>query len=101
MTEEELRRRATSGEVPPAGMPPALRALWRDAQGDWHGAHGEVDDEEDQPSCRVHAYLHRKEGDLSNAGYWYRRAGEAQPEASLEEEWSALARRLLADPGAA
>ncbi len=96
MTEEEMRRRAASGEAPPASMSPALRALWRDAQGDWDGAHGEVDDEADQPSCRVHAYLHRKEGDPSNAAYWYRRARETQPKASLEEEWSDLAARLLA-----
>jgi len=44
----------------------------------------------------VHAYLHRKEGDLSNAGYWYARAGRAMPVGTLEAEWRALAEELLA-----
>ena len=57
------------------GVAPALRALWLDAKGDFDGAHCIAQDIHDADGARVHAYLHRKEGDLSNAGYWYRRAG--------------------------
>jgi hypothetical protein len=83
-----------SGESPP--LPAPLRALWLDARGDWDGAHKCVDVREDKDSCRVHAYLHRKEGDLSNARYWYARAGRPFCEGPLEEEWREIAAALLA-----
>lgn len=63
-----------------------LKGLWYDAKGDWHRAHAQVDQLADQASARVHAYLHRREGDLGNAGYWYRRAGQGIPAISLDEE---------------
>ena len=44
----------------------------------------------------MHAYLHRVEGDLANADYWYRRAGTERPQESLQEEWDAIAAALLA-----
>jgi len=80
----------------PAGLPAALRALWLDGKGDWAGAHelaGEIDGAD---GALVHAYLHRKEGDLDNARYWYRRSGRAPFAGSLDDEWAALARELLA-----
>ena len=46
----------------------------------------------------VHAYLHRVEGDLGNAGYWYRQAGRAPFDGTLDDEWTALAREFLHDP---
>lgn len=67
-----------------------LRALWYDAKGDWHTAHDLINDLEDKDAAWVHAYLHRKEGDTANAGYWYRRAGKEPANVSLAEEWEML-----------
>ena len=79
---------------PPMGLSVHLEALWYDAKGDWRTAHGLIDQLTDQVSAHVHAYLHRKEGDLWNAQYWYNRAKEAMPAESLEREWEALFHRL-------
>lgn len=76
-------------------MSPALRALWHDAKGDWNAAHKCVDELSDSDNMWVHAYLHRKEGDLSNARYWYRRAGRPPHSGSLEDEWGEIAAALL------
>ncbi|MDB5375047.1 MAG: hypothetical protein JWP04_3689 [Belnapia sp.] len=92
MTAEEL---ATAAGAPPALSPPLL-ALWWDARGDWAAAHAAAQAGKDAESAWVHAYLHRKEGDLANAGYWYRRAGRTPPTLSLAAEWRAIAAALLA-----
>ncbi len=76
---------------------PELKALWWDGNGEWDKAHDQVDDLEGKSAARIHAYLHRKEGDLWNADYWYRRAGESRPAISLEEEWKSLLERYLED----
>jgi hypothetical protein len=78
-------------ETPPSDLSPALQALWWDAKGDWNKAHHCVDDASGKDAARVHAYLHRKEGDPSNAGYWYRTAGVAPFTGTLEAEWAELA----------
>jgi len=83
---------------PPAGLSTALRALWLDGKGEWDAAHRSVDDPDTAEGARVHAYLHRKEGDLSNARYWYDRAGAAPFDGPLEREWESLVRELLASP---
>jgi hypothetical protein len=88
-------RLTLSGETPPPGLSDLLRALWLDKKGDFDGAHGIAQDVDTADGARVHAYLHRKEGDLSNAGYWYRQAGAQLETASLDAEWEALARRFL------
>lgn len=80
---------------PPAGLSSALQALWWDAKGDWHKAHERAQEDDDAAGMRVHAYLHRKEGDQSNAEYWYRRCGAAPSILTLDEEWEELARGLL------
>lgn len=82
--------------APPDGMSHALRTLWWDAKGDWNRAHACAQQDRGQTGSSVHAYLHRKEGDMANAAGWYGRAGRAQPTGSLEEEWEMLARQLLA-----
>jgi hypothetical protein len=79
----------------PPGFAPPLRALWFDAKGDWSAAHKCVDDKADPGSMWVHAYLHRKEGDLSNAGYWYARAQREPHKGALEDEWREIAQALL------
>ncbi len=62
--------------------------------GDWDGAHTLVQDHEDSLACQIHGYLHRDEGDLPNATYWYRRAGVTLPENSLAEELERLQAQL-------
>ena len=90
--ESSLARKA-----PPPSLHLALQALWWDAKGDWNKAHECAQADEGDPSCDwVHAYLHRKEGDASNAGYWYRRAGKTVASGALAEEWRAIAQALAA-----
>ena len=79
----------------PAGHGAPLRALWQDAAGNWDAAHACVQDDSSAQAAWVHAYLHRKEGDSSNAGYWYAGAGKNHSTGSLETEWEAIARALL------
>jgi hypothetical protein len=88
-------RASTAAAGPPGGLSDALQALWWDAKGDWSKAHAHAQAQDDRDGAWVHAYLHRKEGDLSNAGYWYRRAGRRRPQTSLDEEWAAIAAALL------
>lgn len=82
-------------EEPPSGLSLALNGLWWDAKGDWTKAHEAAQNDEGAECAWVHAYLHRKEGDLPNAGYWYRRAGKPHSRASLDQEWGEIARSLL------
>jgi len=84
-----------SKEMPPKGIQEQLKALWYDGKGNWQKAHDIADGPSDQLSARVHAYLHRKEGDQWNADYWYRRASEPKPDISLEAEWEMLVKRIL------
>lgn len=88
-----------AAELRAASDPPtanhALHALWLEAQGDWEGAHDLIQDDAAGDGAWVHAYLHRVEGDLSNADYWYRRAARTRPEVSLPEEWDAMVTELL------
>ena len=74
----------------PVGLDIYLQALWFDGKGDWHKAHDLVNDLNTQEGARVHAYLHRKEGDFGNADYWYRRSGSTRPVISLDDEWKKL-----------
>jgi len=80
---------------PPAGLSPALQALWHAAQDDWHAAHEIAQDNPGAEAAWVHAYLHRQEGDLGNADYWYRRAGRSRPATSLAAELEAIGAALL------
>lgn len=94
MTLDEFRDSVT-GAMPP-GLATPLQALWWDAKEDWHRAHEAAQLGEDADSAWVHAYLHRKEGDLGNAAYWYRRAGRTPARGALAAEWSMIAAELLA-----
>jgi hypothetical protein len=84
-----------SGSRPPEALSPALRALWEDGRGNWDAAHRIAQDIHDDTGSWVHAYLHRKEGDLSNASYWYRRAGKPVAQVALESEWEQIVASLL------
>ena len=80
----------------PEGLEPNLRALWYEGTGDWHTAHQVVQTEGGRMAARIHAYLHRKEGDDWNSRYWHRQAGSTFPSGmSLEEEWESLVRELV------
>ena len=94
MTLDEFKALARHAS-PPAGLSPLLLALWHDARGDWDEAHRVAQDVDDADGAWVHAYLHRKEGDNGNAGYWYRRAGRPPSQGTLQEEWMAIAAALL------
>lgn len=79
----------------PPDLPPLLLALWHDAKGDWEAAHDIAQDIHTPEGSWLHAYLHRKEGDQWNAGYWYRQAGKPMPSGSLDAEWEQLVRAFL------
>jgi hypothetical protein len=86
-----------SGATPTPGVLPPLAALWWAAKGEWHKAHEIVQGEEGVDAAWVHAYLHLAEGDLGNAGYWYRRAGKAVASGPVEAEWHRVVSALLGD----
>jgi hypothetical protein len=95
VTFEEFEASLTSKQ-PPAGLSPYLTALWYEKRGDWDTAHEIVQDLSDKDAARVHAYLHRREGDEGNARYWYRRASKPFPSGqSLDEEWESMIKGLL------
>lgn len=90
--------RKTSGEFkaslsleePPDVFSVYEKALWYAGKGDWEQAHTIVQEMNDRRSAQIHGFIHRQEGDLSNANYWYERAGSRMPVVSLEEEWEIL-----------
>lgn len=93
MNPSELAQKlvAASGQ-PPSNLSPELQVLWLSKAGDWHAAHDIAQDLPDPNGALLHAHLHRQEGDLGNAAYWYHRANHPTPSESLsiEEEWTEL-----------
>lgn len=88
-------KRSLSDKKPPADLSPALTALWQAGKDDWDRAHKIVMDESGADCAWVHAYLHRVEGDLDNAKYWYRQARRTKATGSPEAEWTAIVAVLL------
>ena len=86
-----------SSAVLPAGISAPLQALWLDSRNDWDRAHELAQQAGGREGAWVHAYLHRKEGDEMNAGYWYARAGRPVVTGELRTEWEAIVRELLGD----
>jgi hypothetical protein len=101
MTLEQFQA-SLNHSTPPTSLAPLLAALWWDAKGRWDQAHEiaqtEGDTRHSLEAAWVHAYLHRKEGDSSNAAYWYGRARQPIPVVSLQEEWQRIATALLDEP---
>jgi len=93
MTLAAFKASIANREVP-AGLAEPLLALWHDEAGDWDEAHRVAQDIDSEMGARIHAYLHRKEGDIDNAGYWYGRAGVAPFNGRLGEEWQSLVSSL-------
>jgi len=83
---------------PPAGLSTALAALWWMGKGEWNRAHQVAMSGEDADCAWAHAHLHRVEGDLDNARYWYHRAGRAPATGELVPEWTAMVAALLGSP---
>jgi hypothetical protein len=96
MTLQEFRKTLTD-DHPPTGLSSLLKAMWYDGKDDWEMAHNIAQDIHSKEGSLIHAYLHRKEGDDGNAGYWYARAGEKFPTTSLEKEWEFITTRFLED----
>ena len=94
LTLAEFKASLTSSQ-PPAGLRPALLALWHDGRDDWEAAHRTAQEVEDAEGAWIHAYLHRKEGDAGNAAYWYRRAEQPVCRDPLEREWEAIVSAFL------
>lgn len=88
-------RQSLQHQAPGCGLSLPLAALWWDAKGDWAKAHETAQEDESPQAAWVHAYLHRKEGDSSNASYWYKRAGRAVSSEALEVEWEKIVGALL------
>jgi hypothetical protein len=97
MKAEELSQSAATDAAPPEGISIAAKALWQARAGNWDASHDLCQDVPGAAGSWIHAWLHRQEGDLGNAGYWYSRAGREMPGkgVSLEEEWMAIARELV------
>jgi hypothetical protein len=94
MTLEDFRQSLTATE-PPAGLTLALAGLWWDGKGDWTRAHESAQQDEGMEGSWVHAYLHRKEGDQSNAAYWYSRARKPVCREPLDAECLSVVKELL------
>ena len=88
-------RQSLKAKAPPAAVSAALQALWWAANDDWDKAHRIVMNAHDQDCAWVHAYLHRLEGDLDNANYWYRQARRKPASRELTSEWNEIAAALL------
>jgi hypothetical protein len=91
---EEFQK-SLSASSPPGNLSGYLQSLWHDAKGDWNSSHEIIQNIEDKTAAWIHAYLHRKEGDIGNADYWYRRADRRRPGVTLNEEWESIVKALL------
>jgi len=94
MNREEFRS-SVSEASPPDTLSPLLQAMWHQAKGNWEMAHKIAQDQKSADGNWVHAFLHRDEGDLPNAAYWYRRAEKPVASGSIEDEWQQLVDAFL------
>ena len=94
MSFDDFQTSLSSGQ-PPTSLSAYLKSLWYDGKGDWEKAHTIIQDIEDTTAAWIHAYLHRKEGDVFNANYWYNKAGRRMPGYALDKEWEEIVRELL------
>ena len=95
MTLDEFIQSAVEGDQLPPGLNNTQTTLWQARAGQWDNAHDSCQNLPDPDGAWIHAWLHRQEGDLGNASYWYHRAGKTMPSTTLEEEWEHITRSLF------
>ena len=95
MTLDEFLASVAEGDQPPASLPEALQALWWAEKGEWEKAHVAAQEIPTKVGSWIHANLHRQEGDLGNARYWYSRAQKAESKATVKIERREIIRSLL------
>jgi len=95
MTFDDFLASIENSPRPPEQLPETLTSLWWDKKGDWDTAHSIAQEIPTVQGSAVHAYLHREEGVIWNADYWYRRAGRDRPAIPLEAEWRMLVEEML------
>ena len=95
MTDFKEFEQSLNASAPSPELSIYLQSLWYDGKGDWNKAHIIIQDVVDKTAAWIHAYLHRKEGDVSNADYWYSKAGRKKPTISLKDEWKEIVNILL------
>ena len=81
---------STKKNTPPKGMSLSLEAMWYQAKGNWGEAHRLAQSEKSPAGSWVHAFLHRVEGDIGNASYWYRLADRPVCTSCLNDEWEKI-----------
>jgi hypothetical protein len=91
----ETYRASLKSATPPGESNVYLQSLWHDGKGDWEKSHNIIQDVNDKTAAWIHAYLHRKEGDVFNANYWYNKAGRRMPGYALDKEWEEIVKELL------
>jgi len=87
-------KKSIDNEGPPSDISETLKSLWWDKKGNWDSAHSIAQEIRTAQGSAVHAYLHRKEGVIWNADYWYSRAGKVRPDIPLDEEWWQLVEEM-------
>ena len=87
--------KSLNADNPPAEASVYLKALWHDAKGNWNKAHELIQDLPDKNASWIHAYLHRKEGDLLTLITGIPKPVRKRPSLSLEEEWEAACYRTI------
>ena len=95
MTKDEFLASVEQDSAPPSALSRELQSLWHACKGDWDTAHRVAQDIPGANSSWVHAHLHREEGDINNARYWYARAGKSESSASIEDERQEIIEALL------
>ena len=85
---------STKKNKPPTDISPCLEAMWYQAKGNWEEAHSLAQSEKSPAGSWVHAFLHRVEGDLGNAAYWYCLADRSVCTSRLDDEWEEIVAAL-------
>lgn len=91
----EIFKASTNDDKPPRELSTSLEAMWYQGKGDWEEAHRLAQSQNNPSVSWVHAHLHRVEGDLGNAAYWYRLADRPVCYLSLDDEWEKIVAELI------
>ena len=92
-------RRSLAADDPPETLSDVQRALWYGARGDWNRAHELAQGEQSADAAWIHAWLHRVEGDLDNARYWYGQARRPERTGTTDDELNELLAEFLTKAG--